>query len=71
MKTQCERVLGWLWQSRTLTQKQAYEKWGIMRLGAVVWRINNEIYCYDYIKSELITAKNRYGQKVRVARYSL
>ena len=72
MKTisQCERVFSRLLSGHKLTQRQAFRWWGIMRLGAVVFRINKR-YGYKYIKSELIFVKNRYGQKVMVARYSL
>jgi len=70
MKTQAERVTNWLQDGHSLTQRQADRKWGIMRLGAVVYKINKAIG-WKYIKSELIPVKNRYDQKVMVARYSL
>ena len=69
-KTQKERVLDYLLKGHSLTQRQADRKWGIMRLGAVVFAIN-QIYGFRYIKSELISVRNRYGQAVTVARYSL
>jgi hypothetical protein len=70
MKTQKERVLDYLLKGHSLTQRQADRKWGIMRLGAVTFAIN-QMYGFKYIKSEPISVKNRYGQTVTVARYSI
>lgn len=69
-KTQKERVLNWLRSDHTITQLQALNKWGIMRLGAVIYRIKKQ-FGKDYVATEMVERKNRYGQKVYVARYSL
>ena len=69
-KSQKERVLDWLKSGHNITQLQALRKWGIMRLGAVIFRIKGQ-YGKDYIAREMIDVINRYGKKVRIARYSL
>lgn len=70
MESQKDRILMWLRAGHTITQLQALKKFGIMRLGAVVFTIKEE-YGKGYIAKEMIEVTNRYGQKVFVARYML
>ena len=70
MESQKDRILKWLRAGHTITQLQALKKFGIMRLGAVIFTIKEE-YGKDYIIKETIEVINRYGQMVYVAKYML
>ncbi|MCF8012676.1 MAG: helix-turn-helix domain-containing protein, partial [Clostridiales bacterium] len=52
----------------TLTQKKAWDKYGISRLSAIILALRNEGY---KIKSESKVVTNRQGKKVAVAEYSI
>lgn len=56
-KSQCQKVIDWLLKpGRTLTRKQAYEKWGFMTLNSRVSNINQ---AGKYrIKAEMVKLKS-------------
>ena len=66
--TQKEKVLRHLRDYGSLTQLEALAEYGIMRLGARVWDLRK--MGYD-ITSEIIEGRNRYGETVHYARYSM
>lgn len=67
-KTQNETVLSWLKDKRSITQLEAGDKWGIQRLGA---RVHDLRKAGHNIKSEMVDVFNRFGDKCKVARYTL
>lgn len=67
-KTQNETVLNWLKGNHDLTPLDAYNRWGIQRLGARVYDLKRDGH---KIKSEMVEVYNRFGDKCRVARYSM
>ena len=68
--SQKERVLRWLRGGHTLTQLQALSRFGTMRLGAIVYDLRKK-YGDEYIITEMIPVKNRFGKKIRIARYMI
>ena len=68
--TQRARVLRHLENHGSITTWQAYSKYGITRLSAVIFDLIHK----DDIKidcSERLTVKNRYGEKVSCTKYKL
>jgi predicted XRE-type DNA-binding protein len=65
---QCERVLTELIEKRQLTQFEAIGKLGILRLASRIDELRKE--GYDIV-TMMIDVKNRFGEKCRVASYSL
>lgn len=68
MKTQTERIIQFLNDFGSISQREAYTELGIMRLAARVAELKRVGY---NITSALETHVNRYGEKVRCARYTL
>lgn len=66
--TQNEQVLSWLKGSHKLTPLDAMNKWGILRLGARIYDLKRMGHG---INVEMVKVHNRFGDKVRVAQYSL
>lgn len=67
--TQNQIVLNWLkGKGNKLTSLDAYQRWGVQRLGARVWDLRRQGY---KIKAEIVAVSNRFGDKCRVAQYSL
>ena len=66
--TQTNQVLRHLRTRGALTQREAMEKYGIMRLGARVYDLRERGY---NIVKETEYGKNRYGRRVRYAAYWL
>ena len=66
--TQCDKVLKYINDFGSITPLEAMNDLGIMRLAA---RINDLSNKGISIKRELIKSKNRYGETVRYAKYSL
>ena len=65
--SQKKKVLEWLKKGKTLTSAQAWTKWGITRLSAIIYELRK----YWNIKTEMVNVLNRDGETCRVARYSL
>lgn len=66
--TQNIRVLNYLKQYGSITEGDAYRELGCSRLSA---RIHDLRYLGFDIKTIYETSTNRYGEKVRYARYTL
>ena len=66
--TQRERVLMYLKQFGSITPLQALKEFGIMRLAARIWELRKRGY---NISKTTGTAKNRFGEEVKFARYTL
>ena len=63
---QRNRILEYMRQFGSITQGEAYEKLGIARLGARIYDMRQDGL---NIATENVTARNRYGEPVRIARY--
>ena len=66
--TQCEQVLKYMQDFGSITPLQALADLGVYRLGARIYDLRRDGYS---ISSRMITAKNRYGKRVRFAKYRL
>lgn len=67
MESQIKMVLDYLKQGNKITQADAIRKFGAYRLSAIIFELRKE---YN-IKTEIKTAKNRFGKPVNFAEYSL
>ena len=65
---QTERVLQYMKDYGGITQAEAIQELGCMRLAARIADLRKEGVC---ITKEMVTAKNRYGENVHFARYRL
>ena len=68
MMSQCNRVLQHLQAYGSITPLEAMQEYGIMRLGARIYDLKKMGYSID---SSMETGKNRYGENISYARYSL
>lgn len=68
MMSQCNRVLQHLQIHGSISQLEAAQEYGIMRLGARIYDLKKMGYSIDRI---IETGKNRYGENISYARYSL
>lgn len=66
MKPQTRRVFDFIQRHGSITPRQAEDELGCMRLAARIAEIRAEGYP---IRAEIVTVKNKYGEKVRFARY--
>ena len=67
--SQCEKILNFMeTHKRGITPLQAMEKFGCMRLSGRIHDLRDMGY---EINSEIVEVTNRYGEKCRVARYTL
>ena len=66
--TQEQRILDWLDRHGSITQKQAIDELGIMRLAS---RVNDLRKAGTPIITECVEGVNRYGEKTRYARYRM
>lgn len=67
-KTQCERILQYIEETGSITQMEALKEFGCMRLAS---RISDLKRQGVPVKRTMETAKNRYGEPISYARYSL
>ena len=67
-KSQCEKIVEYMNKHGSITQLQAYVDIGCWRLASRISDLRKQGYA---IKREMIKVKNRYGESVPVARYSL
>lgn len=65
--TQRDRLREFLDQGNTLMRQDAWRNLGIMEAPARISELRAEGY---RIKTEMVTVTNRYGEKVKVARWS-
>lgn len=68
MMSQCNRVLQHLQAYGSITPLEAMQEYGIMRLGARIYDLKKMGYSIDRI---IETGKNRHGESISYARYSL
>lgn len=66
--TQNERILDYLDEFGSITQIQALQDLGCMRLASRISDLRKQGY---NIVSEIVEVKNRYGEKCRIKKYSL
>lgn len=66
--TQCERILKALQDNGSITSLEAMQDFGIMRLAS---RINDLKRAGFNIKREMVRSKNRYGEPITYAKYTL
>ena len=66
--TQCKLLLAHLLSAGSITPREAYNQYGIMRLGARIWDLKHQ--GYDII-TEQEQAFNRFGKPTRFAKYKL
>ena len=66
--TQSERILDYMYQHRGITQYEALEQLGVMRLASRISELRRNGYV---ISSKMVKVKNRYGETCRVKRYFL
>jgi len=66
--TQNERIIRHLTDYGSITQGEALQEYGIMRLAS---RVNDLRRDGVPIVTEVVEGRNRYGEKTRFARYSL
>jgi hypothetical protein len=65
---QAERVLFWLKSGQQLTQFEAIESLGILRLASRIDELRQEGH---RIETNWTTVRNRFGERCRVASYSI
>lgn len=63
-----ERVLQYLREQGSITSWRAISEFGITRLSSTIHRLRKSGYP---IETEMITGKNRYGDMITYAKYSL
>lgn len=68
MKTQCDRILEAMKRGESVTQLDAWARFGISRLAARVKDLRDEGV---EIHAEFVEVSNRFGEKCRVKRYEL
>ena len=66
--TQCEKVLDYMTKAGSITQFEAMQYFGCARLAS---RINDLRRMGHDIVSTRVSSKNRYGETVSYARYSI
>jgi hypothetical protein len=66
--TQAHRVLDYMKEHGSITQLEALNEIGVMRLAS---RISNLKKLGYTIESKFVTVRNRYGEECRVKSYSL
>jgi hypothetical protein len=65
--TQCDKVIRYLTDFGSITQLEALQDLGIMRLASRISELNKSGY---NIKAEMVKGTNRWGESVKWARYS-
>lgn len=66
--SQTDKVLDYMEQHGSITQKEAYEAFGCFRLGARIADLRDRGVGIEWMLEEGV---NRYGEKTRYARYWL
>lgn len=66
--TQCETILRHMEEYGTITSLEAMQEYGIMRLAS---RITDLKKAGTPIRRDMVSQKNRYGETVTFARYSI
>lgn len=66
--TQAERVLAYIEKFGSITQYEAFQDLGVMRLASRISELKKNGHP---IKSEVVAVKNRFGEDCYIKRYSL
>lgn len=66
--TQCDRILQYIEETGSITQMDALREFGCMRLASRMCDIKKMGYP---VTMKMEASKNRYGEPVRYARYSI
>ena len=66
--TQTQRLLDYMTEFGSITQIEALQELGIMRLASRISDLKKQGYA---IKGEIVAVKNRHGETCRVKKYSL
>lgn len=66
--TQCSRILDYIERFGSITQYEALQDLGVMRLASRISELRKQ--GYD-IEGEMIEVKNRFGETCSVKRYSM
>lgn len=66
--TQCEMILKHMEECGTITSWEAMQEYNVIRLASRITDLKKAGYP---IRREMVTLKNRYGETVTFARYSL
>ena len=66
--TQCEKIMSYMQTYGSITQLDALREFGCFRLAS---RVNDLRRDGIRIKTEMVKAKNRFGEPISFARYSL
>lgn len=66
--TQCDKILRHLQDYGSISQMDALREYGIMRLASRISELKRQGYP---VTREMVAGKNRYGETVTYARYSL
>lgn len=66
--TQCEIILRHMEDFGSITSLEAMQEYGIMRLASRITDLKKAGYP---IRREIVSRKNRYGDTVNLARYSI
>lgn len=66
--TQTQKILRYLNECGSITPLDALREFGCMRLGARIWDLKRAGYQID---RKMEQSKNRYGERVTYARYTL
>ena len=66
--TQCQRILDYMCEHGGVTQFEALNSLGVMRLASRISELRRNGHP---ITSEMVKVENRYGETCRVKRYSL
>ena len=64
--TQCDRILEYMNKYGEITPLDSWNKCGVYRLAARISDLKRRGYC---IEKNMVTRKNRFGEKCRVASY--
>lgn len=68
MQKQCERVLDYLHTNGSITQNQAFNDIGVMRLASRISDLRRNGYA---ISKKMVKSRNRYGEIISFARYCM
>lgn len=64
--TQAQRILDYMQTHGSITQFEAMQDLGVMRLGARIFELKR---LGHKINAQMVVVENRYGEKCRVKRY--
>lgn len=66
--SQCDKILAYMHEVGSITPLDAIREFSCLRLGARIWDLKQRGY---KIRTDIESAKNRYGETVHYARYTL